>query len=503
MVVFPQTLMRLVVGCFLLTAIPLSIAIARLAINLNELAARSQIAVKRAESVGAVSRELRNAGIAVERSVRQAIVLEDVNMVDDYARARVTFNAVLSKTEGLPTDSNHKQSIEALRKQDVMLAQYLAGGVPPVEQRQSAIEAAIRLSELSDAIGYDFDSMVTREIGELEVQASKGRSEWPWMVGVSALLALVLGLGFSMVLSRPLHSLDRSIRRMGMAQFDTPVTIKGPPDLRSLGERLEWLRQRLHSLESHQANFLRQVSHELKTPLTAIREGTELLNDRVTGDLSDGQQELVKIIRENSLHLQKLITDLLTYQQHRSAVPLKRESVYLPELIQLVVDAHRITTLAKSISMRVHVVPVTVNIDRERMRVVLDNLLSNAIKFSPKSGQIFMATRMVEETLQIDVSDQGPGISLADKVRIFESFYQGQTAPDSNVKGTGLGLAIALDFVLAHDGSLDVIEAGKPGGRFRVRLPVDQDTLVMVKRTMKDTGYVDPSDTFGPNSLMG
>jgi two-component system, NtrC family, sensor histidine kinase GlrK len=478
--VFPQTLLRLVVGCFLLTAIPLSIAIGRLALNLNDLAQRSQVAVKRAEAVGAISRDLRNAGVAVERTVRQALVLDDASMVDDAVKSNRAFITVLTRAEVLPIDVAQKQSIDRLRGQTAQISTMLGSGLPAESARPEVVDAAMKLSELADTVGYEFDSMVSREIAEIEVQASKGSSTWPWMVGTSALLAGVLGLGFSIFLSRPLRSLDRSIRRMGEARFDTPVTIKGPPDLRSLGERLEWLRTRLAELESHQANFLRQVSHELKTPLTAIREGTELLNDRVTGELSEGQEELVRIIRENSLQLQKLISDLLTYQQHRTASPLKREPVHLPDLVQAVVDSHRIPVLAKAISTRVHVVPVKISVEREKMRVILDNLMSNAIKYSPKSGQIFVAARIAGDFLQIDVSDQGPGVSLVDKVKIFESFYQGQNVPNASVKGTGLGLAITRDFVIAHGGDIDVIEAGKPGGRFRVRLPIDQNTIVEI-----------------------
>jgi two-component system, NtrC family, sensor histidine kinase GlrK len=476
--IFPQTLVRLVIGCFLLTAVPLCIALGQLALNINDLALRSQLAVKRAESVGAVSRELRDAALSMERGIRQALVLDDAGLLEDYARTRQTFTAVLTRADALPLEQREKTSIEGLRKQDTELAASLSKGIPAVTERASVAENAAKLSDRADQVVIELDRVVAREITELESQAVKGRADWPWLVGVAALFALVLGLGSALLVARPLRSLDASIRRMGEARFDTPVTIKGPQDVRSLGERLEWLRKRLHDLESHQANFLRQVSHELKTPLTAIREGSELLNDRVTGELTADQEEVVRIIRDNSLQLQKLITDLLNYQSHRSAIPLKREPVAIADVVQLVVDSHRVPILAKAISTRVHVVPITFVADRERLRVVVDNLLSNAIKFSPKGGQIFIAARMTAGAFQIDVSDQGPGVAEVDKERIFDSFYQGATPPDSNVKGTGLGLAIAREFVLAHGGELSLIEPGKPGGRFRVRLPLAEADVI-------------------------
>ena len=93
--------------------------------------------------------------------------------------------------------------------------------------------------------------------------------------------------------------------------------MNGPQDLRYLGQRLEWLRSRLSDLEEQQNRFLRHVSHELKTPLTAVREGAELLRDNVGGKLSPEQREIVRIVRENTLSLQKLIEDLLKYHQTR------------------------------------------------------------------------------------------------------------------------------------------------------------------------------------------
>ncbi len=118
-----------------------------------------------------------------------------------------------------------------------------------------------------------------------------------------------------MLIARPIRQLDQAIRQMGTADFTHAIEVNGPQDLRYLGQRLEWLRTRLHELEEQQNRFLRHVSHELKTPLTAVREGAELLRDNVGGRLAPEQQEIVRIVRENTLSLQKLIEDLLKYHQ--------------------------------------------------------------------------------------------------------------------------------------------------------------------------------------------
>ena len=136
-----------------------------------------------------------------------------------------------------------------------------------------------------------------------------------------------------MLIARPIRQLDQAIRQMGTADFTHAIEVNGPQDLRYLGQRLEWLRARLHELEEQQNRFLRHVSHELKTPLTAVREGAELLRDGVGGKLSPEQREIVRIVRENTLSLQKLIEDLLTYHQTRAMEPQALGPVALPDVV--------------------------------------------------------------------------------------------------------------------------------------------------------------------------
>jgi two-component system, NtrC family, sensor histidine kinase GlrK len=117
---------------------------------------------------------------------------------------------------------------------------------------------------------------------------------------------------------------------------------------------------------------------------------------------------------------------------------------------------------------------------------VLDNLVSNAIKYTARGGKVRIITALDGEMVQIDVEDDGPGISLEDQERVFDSFYRGEASTNGKIKGSGLGLAIVREYVLAHQGSVYVVEPGKPGGRFRVRLPVDQSGFV--ERSMASVG---------------
>jgi two-component system sensor histidine kinase GlrK len=285
---------------------------------------------------------------------------------------------------------------------------------------------------------------------------------------------MFLAITFAVLIARPIRQLDQAIRQMGSADFTHAIEVNGPQDMRYLGQRLEWLRSRLHELEEQQNRFLRHVSHELKTPLTAVREGAELLRDRVGGELSPEQREIVRIVRENTLSLQKLIEDLLNYHQTRSIEPQTLGPVALADVVRRVVREHKLAAFARLINVETKLVPSMIVGDGEKVRAIVDNLLSNAIKYSPRSGTIAIELRPEGDQAVLDVIDGGPGISAADRPHIFESFYQGKTAPQGRIKGSGLGLAIAREYTLAHGGRIELIDRtdGRRGAHFRLYLPL-------------------------------
>jgi two-component system sensor histidine kinase GlrK len=281
--------------------------------------------------------------------------------------------------------------------------------------------------------------------------------------------ALALAILFAVLIARPIRQLDLAVRRMGTADFTHAIEVNGPQDLRYLGQRLEWLRSRLQELEEQQNRFLRHVSHELKTPLTAVREGAELLRDNVGGTLSSEQREIVRIVRENSLSLQKLIEDLLTFHQTRAMGPPTLGTVSLPDVVRLVVKEHKLAAIARLVTVSANLGSASVIGDTEKIRTVVDNLVSNAIKYSPRSGTIALDLGIENRFAVLDVIDEGPGIEREERQRIFESFYQGRPPAEGRVKGSGLGLAIAREYALVHGGRIEASDRadGNRGAHFR------------------------------------
>jgi two-component system sensor histidine kinase GlrK len=280
---------------------------------------------------------------------------------------------------------------------------------------------------------------------------------------------------FTYLFGRPIRAIDRAISELGRGTFSRPIAIRGPADLEQLAAQLEWLRVRLLDLAQEKNRFLRHMSHELKTPLANIREGTELLMDGAVGELQSAQREVTAILRENSMKLQRLIENLLSFSawQAKSA-GLEVSEFKLRPLIKSVLENQQLTLVAQRVRLDVQAEDLTPLADRGKVRLILDNLLSNAIKFTPRGGTISMHARGEREHLVLDVMDSGPGIPDNERNRIFEAFYQGKTPQGGHIKGTGIGLSVVTEFVNAHGGSIEILKSPTGGAHFRVRLPLRQ-----------------------------
>src|SRR6266850_2005320 len=310
----------------------------------------------------------------------------------------------------------------------------------------------------------------------LDAQRAQQKLFWQTLLLVPMTLAVV-GV-FTYLFGRPIRAIDRAISELGRGTFSRPIAIRGPADLERLAAQLEWLRGRLLDLAQEKNRFLRHMSHELKTPLANIREGTELLMDGAVGELQSSQREVTAILRENGMKLQRLIENLLSFSAWQAkSVGLEVTEFKLRPLVKSVLENQQLTLVAQRVRLDVHIEDLAPLADRGKVRLILDNLLSNAIKFTPRGGTISIHARAEREQLVMDVIDSGPGIPAEERNRIFEAFYQGKTPQGGHVKGTGIGLSVVTEFVNAHSGSIEILEAKAGGAHFRVRLPMRQAAI--------------------------
>ena len=253
--------------------------------------------------------------------MRQHLILEDPALLDDYGRVRQEFRQTAQQLAQLPLDRAQLAALDAARRQREPAAPAAARAAAP-GRRADAARRRLREARRGAQAMLDRDQPPHRARDRAAAgDGGAGPREVALPGARDGRHRAALAILFAVLIARPIRQLDQAIRQMGTADFTHAIEVNGPQDLRYLGQRLEWLRTRLHELEEQQNRFLRHVSHELKTPLTAVREGAELLRDNVGGELSPEQREIVRIVRENTLSLQKLIEDLLTYHQTRAMEP--------------------------------------------------------------------------------------------------------------------------------------------------------------------------------------
>ena len=469
---YPRSFLKLVLVGLLLVAMPTLFVLLSMAVSVDQLARRSQTAVQEAAQATQASRRVMELVSAMERNARQFAIVGDASMLENYQANRERLANVVKSFANLALERERK--IELARLIEVEQEIYSALSDPEAEKQRvtAAVQSFPELSELATSIMTRSSDLIDAEIAALRKAGDdvRGMVFWELLALVPAIIFLVAGS--TMMVARPITEIDGAIRRIGSGDLGTEVVVHGPEDLRHLGRQLDWLRRRMHELEQQRNKFLQHVSHELKSPLTALREGSELLAGGMAGNLNAEQLEIANILRENSAHLQHLIVDLLNYGALQSDKPaLNLGLVDFKAIVDRAVTSQGIALRMKHLRVVTSCPDVVLNGDAEKLRVVVDNLLSNAIKFSPAGSEIKLVVERSVAAITVDVSDSGPGIAESDKDRVFTPFYRGRIAQERGIKGTGLGLSIVREYVLAHGGSVEVIDPGHRGGHLRVMLP--------------------------------
>ncbi len=473
---YPRSFLKLLLIGFTLVALPLVVALITSAIAFDRLANRSQTAVYQAVQATQSSRRLNELLTAMERSARQIVILGDRTLLNAYKISRAQFLETATRFADLPFDAEQRADLDAIVKSEQQIFDALANPALRPATLHAQVSRFVELSSRAQAIMTKSGQLIDREVEAMSKTADHAQRIMLWQGLALVPVIIFLVIGFAVLITRPIRQIDAAIRELGSGKFNNPIVVSGPEDLEYLGQRLEWSRRQLSDLEQQKNRFLQQISHELKTPLSALREGAQLLSDDVLGRLTPEQREIAQILRHNSIELQQRIEELLNYgaiQFHK--LKLELGLVSPRQVLERVAQNRKLALQAKNLTLQAPPADVTLSADAEKIRAILDNLLSNAIRYSPEGGTITVNMHSDGNTLAIDVIDDGPGIAAADQPRIFEPFYQGRIEGSGAVKGTGLGLSIVKEYAVAHGGSVEVVARdGVRGGHLRVRLPLTQ-----------------------------
>ena len=413
--------------------------------------------------------ELGERTIDIERSARQYLVLDNPVFRQRFDEHLSQSLAVVDRLERLAAEP-----LLPLLGGWRMVAEALRSGLDQNIPEAEIIPLLTRMAELDGLLKQAGQRWIEAQNRKSLEELEANRLRLGGHIGLAVFGALVVALAMGWWLVRPVRHLEQAIIRLGASRFDEAVTVGGPADLRQLGKRLDWLRQRLAELEADRERALRHVSHELKTPLTALKEGISLLREEVPGQLVTGQREVVDILQHNVGSLQEQIESLLTLNAAAfEARRLQIEPVRLHRLLASVVQRRELHSQSRQLKIVIEASDEAASLDFEKMTVVLDNMLSNAIDFSPQKGEIRLSVMHIDSLWRFECIDQGPGIADEDRLRIFDPFVQGQRMAPVPRQGSGVGLSIVRELVRAMSGVVYLVPRAT-GAHFCVEIPDEQ-----------------------------
>ncbi len=335
-------------------------------------------------------------------------------------------------------------------------------------------------------------NLADRTTNETEALVAENRNAYTssrnLFVAVSAgsvALALALGLILSWSLIRPIQHTEARLAGIAEGDFTLRLEIPNRDELGTLAANVNRMNDELRRLygdleaaSRHKSEFLATMSHELRTPLNAIIGFSEVLHERMFGELNERQAEYVQDVLDAGRHLLALINDVLDLSKVEAGrMELELSDVSLVDTLKtgLTMHAERASRAGIALGLDASPEEIRVRADERKLRQVVFNLVSNAVKFTPRDGRVNVSAHVRDGVVEVAVGDTGPGIAADEAESIFEVFRQGRNgSAAARPEGTGLGLPLARRFVELHGGRLWVESVPGRGSTFRFTLPGEE-----------------------------
>ncbi len=468
----------LAIGLLLFMAL-LFLAVTYVASAVEETAGLSEKAIYQVVEQTKITRLVLQKVADIERKAKLFVLLADPSLRQPYEReayenARAQLKQALDELLKAESDNKIVLLANELSEKEKLIYEQIVGSGTHDDIHLPVDDAFQGLHETATALWEEVSSRIDRKVEDLREHVKSVERRLLFRGAALVLVLLVFVVGLWAMLRGSIRQLDESIRRLGAGDFAKPIRVAGPSDLQYLGDRLEWLRSRLLTLEESKQRFVRNFSEEFRMPLEGVTDSTAALV-AAAGEQDPRQRDIVAQLGENVEKLKSLFQELLNYTEvNETPSERSKETVNMKALVESIVEAYRDRLRAKSLILKELVQPVEFHGAADQLRTIVDQLVSNAVKFSPEGGEIRIILRLLGEVMELEVEDEGPGIDPEEGQRLFEPFFRGKAARAAETEGSGLGLAIVSECVANHQGKIEIIEPREDerGARVRIELPL-------------------------------
>lgn len=307
----------------------------------------------------------------------------------------------------------------------------------------------------------------------ISLTIAKVRNLFIYSAVASVIFATLIAYFFSRSISRPLQEMNHIARQVAKGRFDVRADFPAGDEIGELGQSFNFMAAQIEQHEKMRREFVANVSHELRSPLTSMQGFIEALLDGKDKTPEDRTRYL-DIVHRETMRLIRLVNGLLDLSRiEAGTIRLKMEALDLPRIIANVLTKYRPILAERNLRLIKKLPPALPIIkgDGDRIQQVLNNLLDNAIRYSDSGGEIVITVEETADSVKISVEDHGKGIPAEELPYVWDRFYKVDKARPRDAEGTGLGLAIARQIVEQHGGRVEALSVPQQGSRFSFSLP--------------------------------
>ncbi|MBI5182138.1 MAG: HAMP domain-containing protein [Nitrospirae bacterium] len=416
-----------------------------------------------------------NSLLSQDRTKENYLLLGDNIFLDSFNEKKREMISYLAALERLSDAQKEREEIEFFKK---IYFEYININKDPIDIESQKIKSRNQIDDMiraMEAIISYRENIINKkmenakEIGGNAVRLSIIISIISFMFGITFAFFITKSI------SEPIERLKHETTNIARGDFNRRIEVASKDEIGGLAAAFNIMCHKLNELERLKSEFVANISHEFRTPLTSLKEANNLMLDGTAGKTTEKQQRLLMIIKEENEKLINMINHLLDLSKMEAGMVKYN---FIPSDINMVfencVNEMRLLAERKDIDLRIEIkenLPI-IMMDSEKIKLVMINLLSNALKFTPEGGNVIIRAYKDDSNIRVEVKDTGSGIPQDDINRIFDKFQQVDTAINRKQRGTGLGLSIARHIVDAHKGKIWAESKLGSGSTFTLLLPL-------------------------------